>query len=70
MQYKENLGASCQNCTHQNGKNPKSCRKCQNHDGMQGWEPAEGVRVNVFPVYSGPSMILQYCRQVITEEAI
>lgn len=67
MKYKENLGATCSNCANLDGKNKKACRKCANFDGMLGWEPAQGVQTNVFPVFSGPNMAVEYCRQVVRE---
>lgn len=70
MTYAENLGANCNNCQHQGGKSRKACRQCENKSGMPGWEPALGVKTKVFPLYSGPKLKLQYCRQVIESEAM
>lgn len=70
MTFAENIGASCNNCEYRGGQNKKACRKCAARDGLPGWEPAPGVKTKVFPLYSGPNMKLQNCRQVIESEAI
>lgn len=69
MKFAENVGASCNNCKYQGGINKKACRQCENKSGMPGWDPAPGVKTKVFPLYSGPKLKLQQCRQVIEIES-
>ena len=65
MEYKENLGARCNNCAYEGGTNEKACRKCATQDNRKGWEPAPGVQVRTYEVYWGALKIRAIGREVI-----
>lgn len=66
-----NEGANCGNCAYQSGKYRATCNKCISRDGHQGWDPAEGVKVQIGEQWTGPKgRKRELIRMVIESEAI
>lgn len=43
-----NHGASCETCKNKDGKKRRACRRCMTVNGFPGYEPGEGVKVEIY----------------------
>ena len=69
MTYIESIGANCSNCGNR-GKRGHCNRKCIDDDTRPGWEPAEGVMVQIYSVDYPELRVSGLGRRVIEKEAV